>query len=73
MPNTNIQSLNYSDDQSQIVSKLNNNFDEIVELHGGTQGTIGITGPRGAIGDIGNFGPTGISGGRGTRWFVSSS
>ncbi len=73
MPNTNIQSLNYSDDQSQIVSKLNNNFDEIVELHGGTQGTIGITGPRGAIGDMGNFGPTGISGARGTRWFVSSS
>jgi len=72
MPNTNIQSLNYSDDQSQIIDKLNNNFDEIVELHGGTQGTKGITGPRGAIGDMGIFGPTGVSGPRGTRWFVSS-
>ena len=73
MPNTNIQSLNYSDDQSQLISKLNNNFDEIVELHGGTQGTEGVTGPRGAIGDAGSFGPTGVSGPRGTRWFVSTS
>jgi len=73
MPNTNIQSLNYSDNQSQIISKLNNNFDEMVELHGGTQGTLGLTGPRGAIGDSGSFGPTGVSGPRGTRWFVSTS
>ena len=72
MPNTNIQGLNYSDNQSQLVDKLNNNFDEIVELHGGSQGTLGPTGDRGAIGDSGTFGPTGLDGARGTRWFVSS-
>jgi hypothetical protein len=72
MPNTNIQGLNYSDNQSQLVDKLNNNFDEIVELHGGSQGTPGPTGDRGAIGDSGTFGPTGLDGERGTRWFVSS-
>jgi len=72
MPNTNIQSLNYADNQSQLVDKLNNNFDEVVELHGGNQGTVGPTGDRGAIGDVGTFGPTGLTGARGTRWFVSS-
>jgi hypothetical protein len=71
MPNTNIQSLNYSDDQSQLINKINNNFDETVELHGGNQGTVGPTGDRGAIGDSGIFGPTGLDGERGTRWFVS--
>lgn len=73
MPNTNIQFINYSDDQKQIVDKLNNNFDEIVELHGGTRGTTGPTGPRGSIGERGPVGITGIQGPRGTRWFVSSS
>ena len=72
MPNTNIQALSYSDDQSQLINKLNNNFDEIVELHGGTRGTVGPTGDRGAIGDSGTFGHTGLDGARGTRWFVSS-
>ena len=72
MPNTNIQALNYGDNQGQLVNKLNNNFDEIVELHGGSQGTLGPTGDRGAIGDVGTFGHTGLSGARGTRWFVSS-
>ena len=72
MPNTNIQALSYSDDQSQLINKLNNNFDEIVELHGGSQGTVGPTGDRGAIGDSGTFGHTGLDGARGTRWFVSS-
>jgi hypothetical protein len=72
MPNTNIQSLNYADNQGQLVDKLNNNFDEVVELHGGSQGTVGPTGDSGAIGDVGTFGHTGLSGARGTRWFVSS-
>ena len=71
MPNTNIRSIDYSDNQSQIVDKLNNNFDEIVELHGGTIGTTGPTGPDGAIGERGAIGITGFTGTRGTRWFVS--
>ena len=72
MPNTNIQTLDYSDNQSQLINKLNNNFDETVEIHGGSQGTLGPTGDRGAIGDSGTFGPTGLDGARGTRWFVTS-
>lgn len=72
MPNTNIQALDYNDEQSRLINKLNNNFDEVVELHGGSQGTLGPTGDRGAIGDSGTFGPTGLTGPRGTRWFVSS-
>ena len=72
MPNTNIQALDYSDNQSQLIDKLNNNFDETVEIHGGSQGTLGPTGDRGAIGDSGTIGPTGLSGARGTRWFVTS-
>jgi hypothetical protein len=73
MPNTNIQNLNYSDSQNQIVNKLNNNFDEMIELHGGVQGNVGPTGGDGAIGLAGKIGPTGLSGPRGTRWFVRSS
>lgn len=73
MPNTNIQSLNYSDSQNQIVDKLNNNFDELIEIHGGVQGNIGITGGKGPIGSAGVQGSLGIKGPRGTRWFVRSS
>ena len=73
MPNTNIKSLDYRDNQNQLVDKLNNNFDEVVELHGGSQGNIGPTGDRGAIGDSGTFGPTGLMGERGTRWFIASA
>jgi hypothetical protein len=73
MPNTNIQSLNYSDSQNEFVNKLNNNFDEMIELHGGIQGNPGPTGGNGAIGIEGEKGPIGISGPRGTRWFVRSS
>lgn len=73
MPSTNIQGLNYSDSQNELVNKLNNNFDEIIELHGGVQGTVGITGGDGPIGSVGNPGSLGISGERGTRWFVRNS
>jgi hypothetical protein len=73
MPSTNIQSLNYSDDQNQIIGKLNNNFDEIIELHGGVQGNIGPTGGDGPIGSVGSAGEPGLSGERGTRWFVRNS
>ena len=72
MPNTNIKFLNYSDNQDQLVSKLNNNFDEVVEFHGGSQGLTGPVGDRGAIGEIGEVGTVGNTGTRGTRWFVNS-
>ena len=70
MPVTNIQSLNYGDSQSQIIDKINHNFDEIIEGHGGTQGITGPTGsdgPAGSRGPVGSIGATGV---RGTRWFV---
>jgi hypothetical protein len=58
MPVTNIESLSYNDPQNLSVDKLNNNFDEIVELHGGTQGIFGPTGNRGEIGQSGEIGAT---------------
>lgn len=73
MPSTNIQGLNYSDSQNELVGKLNNNFDELIELHGGIQGNVGPTGGNGAIGLAGKSGKSGITGPRGTRWFVRSS
>jgi hypothetical protein len=73
MPNTNIKSLNYSDTQNEIIEKLNNNFDDLIEIHGGVQGNAGPTGGRGPVGILGEKGDTGISGPRGTRWFVRSS
>ena len=73
MPNTNIKSLNYSDTQNEIIQKLNNNFDDLIEIHGGVQGNGGPTGGRGPVGILGEKGATGISGPRGTRWFVRSS
>lgn len=73
MPVTNIQSLNYSDAQDQLVNKMNNNFDELVEFHGGTQGLIGPTGDTGEVGTEGDIGATGGTGARGSRWFVQST
>jgi len=70
MPNINIQSLEYSDSQSEMFDKINLNFDEIIEIHGGSQGRIGPTGGDGAIGDRGKPGPTGNTGVRGNRWFI---
>jgi hypothetical protein len=73
MPITNIQGLNYSDSQNELVNKLNSNFDELIELHGGIQGNLGPTGGDGSIGLAGINGKPGITGPRGTRWFVRSS
>ena len=72
MPITTIEALNYSDPQNVSINKLNNNFDELVEFHGGTQGIIGPTGSQGEIGDSGDVGITGGTGARGSRWFVQS-
>ena len=34
MPNKNLSFLNYSDDQDQLLDKINKNFDAIIWLHG---------------------------------------
>jgi hypothetical protein len=73
MPITNLQFLNYSDTQSQFIRKTNHNFDEIVEAHGGSLGTVGPTGSAGPIGIRGPIGPTGTTGARGNRWFVTGN
>jgi hypothetical protein len=71
MPITNLQFLNYSDPQSQFINKTNHNFDEVVEAHGGSLGTVGPTGSAGPIGIRGPIGPTGTTGARGNLWFVT--
>ena len=73
MPNINIQTLNYTDPQSDVIDKLNHNFDEIVEVHGGSQGIPGPTGSDGPVGSRGGIGPTGATGTRGSRWYVQIS
>jgi hypothetical protein len=73
MPITNIQTLNYTDAQSSIIDKLNHNFDEIVETHGGSQGILGPTGSDGPIGARGLVGHSGADGIRGSRWYVQSA
>jgi hypothetical protein len=70
MPLTNIKILNYSDNQSEFIDKVNYNFDDLVEAHGGSQGIMGPTGADGAIGDRGLPGISGSSGRRGNRWYI---
>ncbi len=70
MPLTNIKFINYSDGQNLAIDKINHNFDEIVESHGGSIGETGPSGDRGPIGNNGKIGPTGNDGPRGTRWFI---
>ena len=70
MPVTNIKFINYSDGQNLAIDKINHNFDEIVEAHGGSVGETGPSGDRGPIGNNGLIGPTGNDGPRGTKWFV---
>jgi hypothetical protein len=70
MPITNIEFINYSDGQDISIDKLNHNFDEVVEYHGGSIGETGPSGDRGPIGANGQIGPTGNQGQRGTRWFI---
>ena len=72
MPITNIKGINYSDGQNLLIDKINHNFDEIVEAHGGSVGETGPSGDRGPIGNNGPIGITGNNGPRGTKWFVQS-
>jgi len=73
MARINIQSFSPSDPQSDLVSKLNQNFNQISNALGGTLADLGPTGERGLIGQRGPAGATGQSGRRGTRWFVQSN
>ena len=73
MPVTNIKFIDYSDGQNLAIDKINHNFDEIIEAHGGSVGETGPTGDRGPIGVNGPIGLTGNEGPRGTKWFVQNS
>ena len=67
------QTFNPSDSQSDLISKLNYNFNELVGSYGGTLGDKGSTGERGVIGLRGPAGSTGYQGKRGSRWFAGPS
>ena len=67
------QTFNPSDSQSDLISKLNYNFNELVGSYGGTLADKGPTGERGVIGLRGPVGSTGYQGKRGSRWFAGPS
>ena len=67
------QTFSPSDSQSDLVSKLNYNFNELVGSYGGTLADKGSTGERGVIGLRGPAGSTGYQGKRGSRWFAGPS
>jgi hypothetical protein len=68
-----IQTFNPSDSQSDLVEKLNHNFNELMGSYGGTLADRGPTGEIGPIGVRGSAGPTGYQGKRGSRWFAGSN
>jgi hypothetical protein len=73
MGRVNIQTFSPSDSQSDLISKLNYNFNELVGSYGGTLADKGPTGERGFIGLRGPVGSTGYQGKRGSRWFAGPS
>ena len=70
MPQINILNLLEGDNQSNLVDKINYNFDQILSAGGGPQGAVGPAGPSGPIGPQGPQGPQGIKGLQGSKWFV---
>lgn len=73
MSRLNLQTFYPADPQSDLVNKLNQNFNQMSNAMGGTLGDQGPTGERGTIGHAGPAGPTGETGRRGSRWFVQTS
>jgi len=72
MSRINLQTFSPSDPQSDLVDKLNQNFNQLSNSMGGTLEDQGPTGGRGTIGHAGPAGATGQTGRRGTRWFVQT-
>lgn len=70
MPQINILNILEGDNQSNIVDKINYNFDQILSAGGGPQGAMGPQGPSGPIGPQGPQGPQGVQGVQGSKWFV---
>jgi hypothetical protein len=73
MSRLNLQTFYPADPQSDLVNKLNQNFNQMSNAMGGTLGDQGPTGERGTIGHAGPAGSTGETGRRGSRWFVRTS
>jgi hypothetical protein len=65
----NLKEIFSSDPQEIVVSKLNFNYNKLLELGVGQPGPIGVTGPQGPAGPIGLIGPQGD---RGATWWVDS-
>jgi hypothetical protein len=70
MSRLNLQPFFPADPQSDLVNKLNQNFNQLSNAMGGTLEDQGPTGERGTIGHAGPAGATGQTGRRGSRWFV---
>ena len=70
MSRLNILNFSGNDTQSDLVYKINNNFEEVSGSYGGYLSGKGDTGERGMIGQRGPAGHTGHQGKRGSRWFV---
>lgn len=68
----NIQNLLDGDSLSQIVDRINYNFDQIVLAGGGPQGPRGIQGLRGPAGPPGPSGEKGEDGTKGSIWFFGT-
>jgi hypothetical protein len=66
----NFQQFLISDSQSQIVQKLNSNFQLAVEKNGSILSILGATGERGMIGNVGPAGGIGNTGPRGNNWII---
>lgn len=73
MPQINILNILQGDSQSNIVDKINYNFDQILSAGGGPQGAQGLIGPTGPIGPQGPQGVQGAQGPSGTKWFVQDT
>jgi hypothetical protein len=71
MSQLNLQQILSGDNISELVDKLNYNFDQLVLNGGGPQGLRGIIGPPGLPGSQGDQGVTGPTGADGTYLYGS--
>lgn len=69
----NLQPINISDEVSELVSKLNTNFQLIANSNGGPEGKQGNPGNAGLPGPRGPVGSQGAQGSQGSLWYAIAS
>jgi hypothetical protein len=67
----NVKYIFPGDDKTQILSKVNYNFAQVLFNAIGEKGPIGEIGPTGIIGEVGIDGEIGATGQRASNWFFS--